>query len=618
MLRSRLSCAPTLASSAWRARAIAPSPACLSLLQLGTRGYSAEASAPTHSHDVAILGGGITGLASAYFLTRQFPNAKVTLYEAKERVGGWLESKRVPVKDGNILFEAGPRTLRPQSNGVLAARLMQELDLTKDAIFTQNTSPAARSRFLYYPDHIVRMPHPSFGLADNLWNLIREPVFETAVLSGFREFFKDGRDPSVQDESIGDFFSRRFSKTMVDNILSAVIHGIYAGDVYKLSAKSLFPNQWRAEAVHGSVFLAMLKSRTEGIEMTKREADFLQDMKAFSWDPLLKSTLKDNSVFTFKDGLGMLSDRLHSKLFESGHVEFKTGTAVQAVKQSDGNTGIEVTAQGSQESRQHSHVISALSPDHLNKVAGTSLIGHIPSVNVMTVNLYFRSPDLHEPGFGYLIPRSTPFEQNPERALGVVFDTAYSPSPRDVDVKNWNDLSVDQLRAAREAGQIINVNDFSWYNMPEPPNMQDHVEARGTKLTVMLGGHWWDDWPAFPSEEEGVALARSVLERHLGIKEEPEASQVNFQKDCIPQYTVGHEQRLKDAHNNIWRQYKGRLRVAGNWMSGVGVNDCLRSAHEVVKNFSRDATGLEHVGEAPTVRLAPLRPGQKSGDESER
>lgn len=314
----------------------------------------------------------------------------------------------------------------------------------------------------------------------------------------------------------------------------------------------------------------------------------------------------------------MLSDRLHSSLFESGRVEFKTGTAVQAVKQSDGNTGIEVTVEGSQESRQHSHVISALSPDHLNKVAGTSLIGHVPSVNVMTVNLYFRSPDLHEPGFGYLIPRSTPFEQNPERALGVVFDTAYSPSPRDVDVKNWNDLSVDQLRAAREAGQIINVNDFSWYNMPEPPNMQDHVEARGTKLTVMLGGHWWDDWPAFPSEEEGVALARSVLERHLGIKEEPEASQVNFQKDCIPQYTVGHEQRLKDAHNNIWRQYKGRLRVAGNWMSGVGVNDCLRSAYEVVKNFSRDATGLEHVGEAPTVRLSPVRPGRKAGDESER
>ncbi|KAM3414148.1 Protoporphyrinogen oxidase [Cercospora zeina] len=612
MLRSRLSCAPTRGPSAWRA----PHPPRLSRLQL--RDHSAEASPPTHSHDVAILGGGITGLASAYFLTRQLPNATVTLYEAKDRVGGWLESTRVPVKDGNILFEAGPRTLRPQQNGVLAARLMQELDLTKDAIFTQNTSPAARGRFLYYPDRLVPLPHPSFGLANILWSLLTQPVFKTAISSLVREPFTKPRDPSVKDESIGEFVSRRFSKSLADNIVSALLHGVVAGDIYKLSAKSFFPQQWRAEALHGTLFSGLVSSKTEGIHMTKREADFLQDMKDYTWDPLLKDTLKDNAVFTFKDGLGMLSDRLHSKLFESGRVEFKTGTAVQTVKQSPGNTGIEVTAAGSQEPRQHSHVISALSPDHLNTVAGTNLIGHIPSVNVMTVNLYFRSPDLHEPGFGYLIPRSTPFEQNPERALGVVFDTAYSPSPSDVNMSNWNQMTVEQLQEARRAGQMINVNDFSWYNMPEPPNMQDHVETRGTKLTVMLGGHWWDGWPALPNEQEGVALARSVLERHLGIKEEPEAWQVNLEKDCIPQYTVGHEQRLKDAHNNIWRQYKGRLRVAGNWMSSPGVNDCLRSAYEVVKNISRDATGLEHVGEAPTVRLAPVLPRRKTSDESER
>jgi oxygen-dependent protoporphyrinogen oxidase len=233
----------------------------------------------------------------------------------------------------------------------------------------------------------------------------------------------------------------------------------------------------------------------------------------------------------------------------------------------------------------------------------------------MTVNLYFRTPDLHEPGFGYLIPQATPFEQNPERALGVVFDTAYAPSPTDVETVS-KDIDVEGLTKARESGRMINVNDFAWYNMPEIPNLQDHVKTRGTKVTVMLGGHWWNGWPSFPDEKEGVAMARSVLERHLGIKEEPEAWQANMEKDCIPQYTVGHEQRLKKAHSNILSEYKGRLRVAGNWMSGVGVNDCLRSAYEVAKNLSKDdATGLEHVGEATTLRLKPLRRGQKAHDE---
>lgn len=75
--------------------------------------------------DVAIIGGGITGLACAYYLTKDLPKARITIYEASDRLGGWLSSTRVPVKDGSVLFEAGPRTLRPTSNGLLSVRLVR-------------------------------------------------------------------------------------------------------------------------------------------------------------------------------------------------------------------------------------------------------------------------------------------------------------------------------------------------------------------------------------------------------------------------------------------------------------------------------------------------------------
>lgn len=88
------------------------------------RHYSDSTDATSGGYDVGILGGGITGLASAYYVLRDHPNAKVTIYESKDRVGGWLETKRVPVKDGNVLFEGGPRTIRPQSNGILTASLV--------------------------------------------------------------------------------------------------------------------------------------------------------------------------------------------------------------------------------------------------------------------------------------------------------------------------------------------------------------------------------------------------------------------------------------------------------------------------------------------------------------
>jgi protoporphyrinogen/coproporphyrinogen III oxidase len=66
----------------------------------------------TREMQIAVLGGGITGLSNAYYLTRELPDAKITLYEADDRLGGWVRSKQVNIGNGNIVFEQGPRTLR--------------------------------------------------------------------------------------------------------------------------------------------------------------------------------------------------------------------------------------------------------------------------------------------------------------------------------------------------------------------------------------------------------------------------------------------------------------------------------------------------------------------------
>lgn len=64
--------------------------------------------------DVAVLGGGITGLASAYYLAERLPHAQITLFEGSSRLGGWLRSKQVDVGSGKVVFEQGPRNLRPK------------------------------------------------------------------------------------------------------------------------------------------------------------------------------------------------------------------------------------------------------------------------------------------------------------------------------------------------------------------------------------------------------------------------------------------------------------------------------------------------------------------------
>lgn len=79
------------------------------------RTYATEAE-PQQPH-IGVLGGGISGLASAYYVLKNDPSARITIYESSDRLGGWLQSARVPVRDGTVLFEGALRTIRPVGNG---------------------------------------------------------------------------------------------------------------------------------------------------------------------------------------------------------------------------------------------------------------------------------------------------------------------------------------------------------------------------------------------------------------------------------------------------------------------------------------------------------------------
>lgn len=81
---------------------------------------------PGHVKNVAILGGGITGLAAAHFLSKESPDTRITLFEGGKRLGGWLHSEAVQTANGEVVFEKGPRTLRPTAlNGLLTLDLVR-------------------------------------------------------------------------------------------------------------------------------------------------------------------------------------------------------------------------------------------------------------------------------------------------------------------------------------------------------------------------------------------------------------------------------------------------------------------------------------------------------------
>lgn len=80
---------------------------------IGINGGLIDANGNATAPQIAILGGGITGLAAAHYLTRELPQAEITIYEGSERLGGWMKSQRIDIGTGAVVFEQGPRTLRP-------------------------------------------------------------------------------------------------------------------------------------------------------------------------------------------------------------------------------------------------------------------------------------------------------------------------------------------------------------------------------------------------------------------------------------------------------------------------------------------------------------------------
>ncbi|KAL8907045.1 MAG: hypothetical protein Q9207_001657 [Kuettlingeria erythrocarpa] len=519
--------------------------------------------------DVAVLGGGITGLASAYYLAQQLPHSKITLFEGSSRLGGWLRSQQVDVGNGKVVFEQGPRNLRPtRPNGWVTLDLVKSLGLEDEVIMTSKQSVAAQNRFIYYPNHLVRMPGPGSSLLPTVFTVLQEPVFRGFISASLSEPTKSRG--VLEDESIGSFISRRLRPELADNIVSALIHGIYAGDIYQLSIRSVFPFLFHAEKIRGSIAVAIF----EGLRLRWPQDVSLEAQWAKS-PPVSEKmqAIRESSVFTFRRGIGQLATELETKLREFPNVDIRLQTAVEKLEleRTADSEKIGLVSRSRPESSEHptknsfTHVVSTISGKALhNAVRRTPMmcmLAQTPAVTVMVVNLYFSNPSiLPVRGFGYLLPRSLPFEQNPERALGVVFDS---------------DASIGQ------------------------------DELPGTKVTVMLGGHWWDDWQAYPDEEMGASMAKAILKRHLGISDEPRAVRVGLQKECIPQYVVGHHERMALGHVAL-QSFNGRLRVAGSSYTGVGLNDCVRSARNVVTGLvegRKQDTGLESFtkGNGPTL-----------------
>jgi len=216
----------------------------------------------THVPDVAIVGGGIAGLAAAYELSRQ--GVGCVVLERHARAGGVIFSEQV---DG-FTIDGGPDSLLVQKPAGI--QLCEELGLGARLVPTK----LPRVAYILRAGTLHALPAASvLGIPTRVKPFLGSRLFSwPGKLRMGAELFVPRRRDDNGDESIGAFITRRFGREAATYIAEPLLAGIHAGDVDRLSVRALFPQFVEAERTHGSLLRAFRagqagprESQTDGV-----------------------------------------------------------------------------------------------------------------------------------------------------------------------------------------------------------------------------------------------------------------------------------------------------------------------------------------------------------------
>ncbi|KAI0667290.1 Protoporphyrinogen oxidase [Trametes maxima] len=572
---------------------------------------------------VTVIGGGLSGLSAAFHLSRRFPahtGARITLVEKSQRLGGWVESERVRVKDGHgheadVLLESGPRTLRPASKAIL--ELIHLLDLTPSLLTVPRSAPAARNRFLHLPD--------SKGLAtipSSLPSLLVSPlarILVPAILEDiWRTNSKESKALSSDDESLDAFMTRHFGSAFARMFGSALIHGIYATDSRLLSVRAAFPALPRLEELgNGSVVRGALREMLLAFRHRKaqrRIAD--REASAYQLGPIAQR-MTGVSVYSFRNGMQTLTDAMAQYLENQGNVDIIVGDGVSSLTRGSEGSVFQITTESGKKIAS-SHMVSALPLSSLHSLLSHTDIGQTsipvpgdstpatvradalppppfphPALSLRSGRAGRYEPQLplsHSgtaPLPGYIPSSTLPLLPhllaNPSSSVTVV-NLVFPPSDAPIHPEGFGyliprpfpDYPSPLGSTLGILGTVFDSCALGGQDLPVPTTQRP---SRFTKVTVMIGGPYGTPSPD-PRTAEFLPTLLATLQKHLGREErlpEPCIVRIRKHQGCIPTPTVGHLARMEGLRAVVKEKWGESAAVIGAGVDGVSVGDCIES-----------------------------------------
>jgi protoporphyrinogen/coproporphyrinogen III oxidase len=334
---------------------------------------------------VVIVGGGITGLATAHAILAKKPDFDVTVLEQSARPGGKLFTERVD----DFVIDCGPDSwVAAKPHATALARAVGLEDDLVETIEANRRVYVASARGLHsLPEGFV------LGVPTQIWPILTTPLFSwrAKIRMGLEPFVRrPAATATLEDESIASFVGRRLGREVTERLVAPLLGGIYGGDASTLSVRATLPQFVEAEAKYGSLVLAMRAQK-----------------KAAGRGP---HAAPASAFVTLRGGIGDLIDRLAGGL----GARLRTGASVSSVSRlaSDDSRGrfvVDVVGEGPLFAED---VVAAIPADSASRLLRTidarasEILGAIPHTSTAVVFLAFpeaaiaRSLD----ATGYLVP----------------------------------------------------------------------------------------------------------------------------------------------------------------------------------------------------------------------
>jgi len=473
------------------------------------------------SRSVVIVGGGIAGLSTAFFLLEQAATAEValtcTILDAAPAWGGKILTHRV----GRLVMEAGPDSFLSQKPW--AMDLCRRLGLAEQLIDTNPIEKKAsvlwRGRLHELPEGLVTFTPSQLG-----------PFFHSGLLS-WMDVARMGCDivipprRSNEDESLAAFFRRRFGRHACERVMEPLMAGIYAGDAEQMSLRATFPRFYELEQAYGSVIRGMMAARRARAQ------------QASNGRP------KHTMFVTLRNGLGDLVAVLESHIRKAGGV-LKAGVQAEALRVrshragrwmydvvcSDGTTRSAEALVLATPAYASAELVRPLTP------LAAGLLEMIPYASTATISMVYPAEAVGDrlQGFGFVVPRI---------------------EGRDLIAATWTSLK--------------------WPHRAPP----DEVSVR-----CYLGGVGREE--ILRQDDEALTrCVRNELASIVGLQAIPRYVEVNRWHRAMPQYTIGHLDRLVQLEGALSRF--GGLAVTGAAYRGVGIPDCIRDGADTAARMLR-------------------------------